>query len=166
MCMAVIVACIGSAAASDSGDQSSSPLATGTQTQSASVSLDDNKVSYNLNQEQSAKIISGDGEISAAQQSGVNVEDKGKGKVTIVTARASEVQSADTSSSDSIDSSTTRTSNAVKTLSVSKDESASIDLTQGPTVESGANIYQKQTAFLKIIDTPHRNIAIVHILQK
>lgn len=166
VCTAVIVTYIGSAAASDSDDQSSSPLATGTQTQSGVVSFDGNKVSYNLNQDQSAEIISGDGKINQAQQSGVNVDIKGeKGKVTIVTAKASEVQSVDTSSYGSTDSKATPASNAVKTFSVSKDDSGSISLTQGSTEESG-DIYQQQTGVIKIIDAPNRNIAIVHLKQK
>ena len=40
ICTAVMVTCIGSAAALDSGNQQSSALATGTQTQSAGVSVE------------------------------------------------------------------------------------------------------------------------------
>lgn len=164
ICTAVMVTCIGSAVASDYEDQSSSPLATGTQEQSGYVSFTGNEVSYNLGQDQSAAIISGDGKISQTQQSGENVDIKGKnGKVTIVTARASEVQSVDTSSS--YDSKNNNPSNEVAHINTK--DGGEITLSQEQTEYSDRDINQEQRASLKIISTPNGKVhAKIHLQQK
>jgi hypothetical protein len=170
ICTALMVTCIGSAAASSSA----------TQEQSGQVSVTGGEVDYDLTQEQSAEVIDGDGEITQAQQSSVNVVDNGK--VEIVTVRMSESQSVDTASTvgstnnknskatpidstNNKNSKATPKSNVVETITT--DDSGSIDLTQTQTETSDGDIDQEQTAFLKIISTPNDKVhAIIHLKQK
>ena len=157
ICTALMVTPISSAAASAS------------QSQTGELSVTNGEVNYYVDQEQSVEMINGDGGLNQAQQNNVKVVDNNEGGVKILTVRMSEVQKVDTSSSDysknNIDHIATPKSNEVKTISVSKDGSASIDLSQTQTEMSDRDLNQQQTAFLKVIDTNNRVIGIVHLQQ-
>jgi hypothetical protein len=158
ICAAFMVTSIGSAAALSSADQ----------TQTAEVSVTNGEVSYTLDQQQSAQIITGDGIISQDQQSSETVFVNPYSALEIVTVRASEVQSVDTPFTDDINNKNSgagSTSNVVETINTEDD--GKIELSQEQTEQSEGDIYQEQDAFLKIISTPQdKVIAIVHLKNK
>lgn len=154
ICVALMVTFIGSAAASSEA----------TQEHSGEVSVNDGVVRYSLDQQQSAEITNGDGEINQAQMSSGEVFYNSHSGVTMVTMRDSQVQNVDTSSTGDSSNDIGSTENEVKTFST--DSNANIYSSQEQTEQSsGEN--QEQTGFLKIIDTPgDRIIGIVHLQQK
>lgn len=177
ICAALMVTCIGSAAA----------LSSATQEQSGNLSVTSG-VSYDMGQQQSAEVITGDGIINQDQQSSENVFVSPNGEVKIVTAGMSGFQSVDTpSTGDSTVDTLATDDSTVDTLAtddstngidpkatpktyvdtITPGDSADIHLSQEQTETSEGDIDQDQSAFLKVITTPNdRTIGIMRMQQK
>jgi hypothetical protein len=140
LCTALLTICIDSAAAVDSPDQSSSPLATATQAQGGYISVNNGAVSYGLGQQQSAEISNGDGTITQDTQSYSNV--KSNGKVTKITEKQIGIQNVDLASSDgstnTVPGSTDNTGNT-NTAPGSTDDTGNTNTAPGSTDNNAPN---------------------------
>jgi hypothetical protein len=151
MCTALMMTCIGSVAASSASES-----------QSGTVIVTSDGVSYNMDQQLSAGLTE-DGVIAQAQQSNENVFFTPNGKVQIVTASMSGVQSVDTSSMDK--SKNNNPSNEVTHINTK--DSGEITLSQERTETSPGDIDQEQSASLRIISTPNdKKHVTLHLKQK
>ncbi len=167
ICAALMVTCIGSAAA----------LSSATQEQSGNLSVTSG-VSYDMGQQQSAEVITGDGIINQDQQSSEKVFVSPNGEVKIVTAGMSGFQSVDTPSTGDSTVDTLATGDSTNGIdpsatpktyvdTITPGDSADIHLSQEQTETSEGDIDQEQGAFLKVITTPNdRTIGIMRMQQR
>lgn len=159
ICPLLVVSSIGSAAA----------LYEATGSQTAIIRADNGDASYILTQDRSAKVLTGDGVISQPPNSiSSSLLDTRGADITY--AEASQTQSVVSPSTDDSSNqiySGSPPSNAVETINT--DGVESVTLSQEQPEKSEENIYQDQTASLRIISTPDpagRVIGIIHVTQR
>jgi hypothetical protein len=139
ICAALMVTCIGSAAASSSADQ----------VQSGQLSVTRDEVISNSNQDQLAAVDNG--AIGQTSLNSLKVVTNKKGEVKKVTMKLIEVQNVDSSST--VDSTNAIDTSAYQDVNVVKTENgANIDFNQAQMAseQSGGVIKQKQVAVVKV----------------